>query len=159
MDCPYSFSEQTTIFANYSAGFKKPTSTNFTQNRDLKPETIDSYELGLRGRPVSWFHYNTALFLIDTKDKVIRTTATVPFLYDNAGKTRSYGVEFGAGIDLDNGLYASVNYTYQKSEYKEYTVEKAAFRTMERNCHGFPTISSAPPWDTATRFWAISVWC
>jgi iron complex outermembrane receptor protein len=119
----YSFSEQTTIFANYSAGFKKPTSTNFTQNRDLKPETIDSYELGLRGRPVSWFHYNTALFLIDTKDKVIRTTATVPFLYDNAGKTRSYGVEFGAGIDLDNGLYASVNYTYQKSEYKEYTVE------------------------------------
>lgn len=118
----YNFSESATVFANYSAGFKKPSSTGFTQNRNLKPETIDSYELGLRGRPVSWFHYNTAIFLIDTKDKVIKTTGSVPFLYDNAGKTRSYGVEFGAGIDLENGLYGSVNYTYQKAEFEEYTL-------------------------------------
>jgi iron complex outermembrane recepter protein len=119
----YIFSDAATVFTNYSSGFRKPSSTAFTQNRNLKPETLDSYEVGLRGRPVSWFNYNMALFLIDTKDKVIRITGSVPFIYENAGETRSYGAELGAGVDFKNGVYGSLNYTCQNSEFREYTLK------------------------------------
>ena len=118
----YFLSEGATLFANYSAGFKKPTTTSFTVNRNLEPEKIDSYEAGLRGQPTSWFNYNMAFFLIDTTDKVIKTQSTVPIIYENAGKTRSYGLEFSANVTLDNGLYASANCTFQKSEYLDFTL-------------------------------------
>jgi iron complex outermembrane receptor protein len=117
----YLLSDSLNIFANYSHGFRNPTTaiTGFANNPDLKPEKIKSYELGLRGQPLKWFYYSGALFIIDTKDKIVRIGGLRRV--ENAGETISKGIEFNFTVDLQNGFYSSMNYTYQDSKYKEYT--------------------------------------
>ena len=80
----------------------------------------------LRGAPYSWLSYNAALFQIDSEDKIIRI-ADDPATYDNAGETRARGVEAGIKVNLENGLYGALNYTFQDSEYVEYRVGSAIY--------------------------------
>lgn len=116
----YSFSENLNFFMNYSRGFRNPTTatTAFVRNPKLKPEKINSYEIGLRGKPFPWLYYNVALFLIDTNDKIVRIGG--PRVVENAGKTRSQGLEVGMNLDLKKGLYSFLNYTYQESKFRKY---------------------------------------
>ncbi len=116
----YNFKDNLNLFINYSRGFRNPTTaiTAFMRNPNLKPEKINSYEIGLRWKPTSWLYFNTALFLIDTNDKIIRVGG--PRVAENAGKTRSKGIELGLNIDFPRGFYASLNYTYQESEFEKY---------------------------------------
>jgi iron complex outermembrane recepter protein len=117
----YTLSNELNVFANYSRGFKNPTTavSSYSNNPDLKPEIIDSYELGVRGQPASWLYYNLALFLVDTDDKIVRVGG--PRNVENVGKTRSSGCEAGVNVDFRNGFHGSINYTYVESEFREYT--------------------------------------
>lgn len=116
----YSINDNINLFINYSRGFRNPTTaiTAFMRNPNLKPEKINSYEIGLRWAPTSWFYLNSALFLIDTHDKIVRVGG--PRIAENAGKTRSKGIEFELNIVLPKGFYSSLNYTYQESLFKKY---------------------------------------
>lgn len=117
----YTLSENINLFANYSKGFRNPTTaiTGFSDNPDLEPEILNSYELGVRGQPKPWLYYNLAYFWVDTDDKIIRVGG--PRKVENAGETRSTGFELGVGVDFENGFHASLNYTYQEAEFREYT--------------------------------------
>ncbi|MCS7163671.1 MAG: TonB-dependent receptor [Thermodesulfovibrio sp.] len=117
----YNFSNSFNLFMNYSRGFRNPTTaiTGFADNPDLKPEKINSYEVGFRGDPLPWLNYNIALFLVDTKDKIVRVGG--PRKVENAGEIRAKGIEIGLDIDFQLGFYGSLNYTFQESEFRKYT--------------------------------------
>jgi outer membrane receptor protein involved in Fe transport len=118
----YTFTDALTVFANYSQGFRNPStaSSGFASNPDLKPEIIRGYETGVRGQPTAWLFYNAALFLTDTDDKIVRTGASGRAV-ENAGETRSTGVELGLNAQFKSGFRGSFNYTYANSEYTDYT--------------------------------------
>lgn len=115
----YSLSEAINIFAGFNSGFKSPARVPAAAaNESLDPERIYAYEAGMRGRATPWLNYETALFWNEVEDKFVSTGMQQ---YENAGKTRSKGVELSAKAGFQNGIYGSLSYTYQESEYVDYT--------------------------------------
>lgn len=128
----YSFTSEVTGFAQYSRGFRAPTGEDinpgFTNpgqytvipNPDLKAETSNNFELGLRGSfpsgkfSISGFYNNYNNF-IDTFGRVIPTPGLIvgSFQTVNRGEVRIYGVEAKGELKLGSGfsLLASSSYT------------------------------------------------
>jgi hemoglobin/transferrin/lactoferrin receptor protein len=124
-------SPEVTAFAQYARGFRSPTAVDinpgFTNpglyqviaNPDLKAETSNNFELGLRGNfsklnfSISGF-YNTYNNFIDTFGRVIPTPglAVGTFQTVNRGEVRIYGLEAKGELDLGSGfsLLASTSY-------------------------------------------------
>lgn len=101
------------VFAQYSHGFRAPTPsqvnggvTNLTAstpyrsigNPDLKPETSDSFELGVRGRSDT-LRYSASLFKGRYKD----------FIQSNTNVSATTGVPLEAGMPTNTITYQSVN--------------------------------------------------
>jgi hemoglobin/transferrin/lactoferrin receptor protein len=124
-------SPELTAFAQYARGFRSPTpediNPGFTNpglyqvipNPDLKAESSNNFELGLRGNfsnldfSFSGF-YNTYNNFIDTFGRVIPTPglAVGTFQTVNRGDVRIYGLEAKGQLDLGSGfsLLASTSY-------------------------------------------------
>lgn len=127
----YNFTPEFTGFAQYSRGFRAPTAEDinpgFTNpgqytvipNPDLKAESSNNFELGLRGNfpngkfSISGF-YNTYTNFIDTFGRVIPTPGfTVgAFQTVNRGEVKIYGLEAKGELQLGSGfsLLASTSY-------------------------------------------------
>ncbi|MGB3265241.1 MAG: TonB-dependent hemoglobin/transferrin/lactoferrin family receptor [Microcoleus sp.] len=127
----YKLTPEFTAFAQYARGFRAPTAEDinpgFTNpglyqvipNPDLKAETSNGFELGLRGAfgsgnfSVSGF-YNTYKDFIDTFGRTIPTPglAVGTFQTVNRGEVRIYGVEGKGELRLGSGfsLLASTSY-------------------------------------------------
>jgi hemoglobin/transferrin/lactoferrin receptor protein len=128
----YNFTPEFTGFAQYSRGFRAPTAEDinpgFTNpgqytvipNPDLKAESSNNFELGLRGSfPFAKFSisgfYNTYNNFIDTFGRVIPTPGFIigTFQTVNRGEVRIYGLEAKGELELGAGfsLLASTSYT------------------------------------------------
>jgi hemoglobin/transferrin/lactoferrin receptor protein len=127
----YKITPEFTAFAQYARGFRAPTAEDinpgFTNpglyqvipNPDLKAESSNGFELGLRGNfpsgnfSVSGF-YNTYKDFIDTFGRTIPTPglAVGTFQTVNRGEVRIYGVEGRGELRLGSGfsLLASTSY-------------------------------------------------
>lgn len=91
------------LFANYSQGFRVPTISELVPfssgvNRELLPETIDTYEVGTRVRYQERVRLKLSYFLSDLSDEIVfdstSVTSTAPFGRNiNIGKSRRDGVE------------------------------------------------------------------
>ena len=108
----------TTIRASYGEGFKAPTlyqlygrfGTSVFGNKDLKPETAQSYDVGVEQRLVggriiagiTWFHR-------DTTDQIDFGPA---FSYVNIDRTRAKGVEFALSVRPSDRLTLSGSYSF-----------------------------------------------
>ncbi|PJI88755.1 TonB-dependent receptor [Sphingomonas koreensis] len=121
------------FYASYGKGFKSggfdmrgdailtPTTVN-----GYKPETIDSYELGMKGAFLDrTLFVNIAGFYSNYKDQQV--TIQVPALpsgiasfVDNAGKGEIYGFEFEARVVPSRNLSASLVLGYTHADYKEF---------------------------------------
>ena len=116
----YQFSDAVNLFAGFNSGFKSPARVSAAAaSAELDPERFYSYEIGIRGNAAAWLSYELALFYNEIEDKIVRTGTQE---YDNAGKTRSTGVELGVRTNFQNGVYSAIGYTYQDSEYADYTI-------------------------------------
>ncbi|MCU7374192.1 TonB-dependent hemoglobin/transferrin/lactoferrin family receptor [Paucibacter sp. O1-1] len=127
------------VFGQYSHGFRAPTPTQvnggvtnlnsvpaYTSvgNPDLKPETSDAYELGLRGRSDS-LRYSAALFSARYKDfiaanQTVGGTGTVadPLIFKsiNMGKARISGYELSAAWTFLPQWTVSASYAHTKGD-------------------------------------------
>jgi iron complex outermembrane recepter protein len=120
----YMISEQTNIFASASQGFAPPEVSQLYSRSvipDLRPASYDSYEAGIR---MAFFEralkLNTTLFELDGKDTIVSySPATGIFYNQNAGSTRSYGLEFNIGYDEGN-FDARMGASVAKHRYVEY---------------------------------------
>ena len=124
----YNFTNETSIWGNYSVGFKPPSSVQLYDDRtsggnprqpnpDLKPEKTESYELGLE----QWFceilQTRITGFHSITEDKIISWFDTNNvWVNKNIGRTKSYGVEFDAGLHLLENWLINANYTWNSAK-------------------------------------------
>jgi vitamin B12 transporter len=114
----YTLPTETTFRASYAEGFKAPTlyqlygrfGTSVFGNKDLRPETAQSYDIGVEQRLVggrivagiTWFHR-------DTTDQI---DFGPTFSYVNIDRTRAKGVEFALSVRPSDRLTLSGSYSF-----------------------------------------------
>ena len=101
----YNFSKVLGIYGNYAVGFTPPETSNLYRNSfvgaggrvfDLQPSQYDNYELGGYFNLPSRLKLDLAIYMLNGKNTLISLRdANDEFYYTNAGKTRSYGLEYG----------------------------------------------------------------
>jgi len=110
------------LYASYSQGFRYPALDelfNFFTNTidaDLKPQTSDDYEIGLRSRLGSGGYADINLFRIETRDEIHLD----PYSFANTnldGTTRRDGLELSAGYDAGS-FGISATYVYRDAEIR-----------------------------------------
>lgn len=138
----YKLTDEITIKGGVAKAFRAPTlrelSPNFgtsTQggaaimygNRDLKPETSVTEELGIAYDHESGFSASAILFNTEFKNKLTSyqvagqtdpLTGLNMFIYDNVGKANIRGVEMASRIPVAEKWNLNLNYTFTDSERK-----------------------------------------
>lgn len=140
-------------FAQYSEGFRAPTpsdvNSGFTNlngmqpyqtisNPNLKPETSQLYEIGLRGRN-NQLSYQLSLFHTDYKNfienTVVRGSGTVadPLTYQsvNRSKAEVKGVEASAKWHVNSTWSVSAGYNYNEGKVVQGNGQKTDLRTID----------------------------
>jgi|GEM_PF-2401249 len=126
----YVFDPSLNLFGNYSQGIRSLflTVAPFDLDRNVEPETLETWEVGFRGELPACFGitYNIAGFYILTEDKIVLVDPT-NYIYQNAGETRSMGLEAGVGKKLPWGFYVALDYTYIDAEFTDYRTTTADY--------------------------------
>ena len=127
----YNFADSTSIWGNYSTGFKPPTSEQLYDDRtsggntripnpDLDPETTQSFELGLQHLFGDRFQAGLVGFYTYTDDKILSWfNADNVVTNQNIGRTESYGAELDLAWYLTENWSVTANYTYNKATVDE----------------------------------------
>ncbi|WP_226636530.1 TonB-dependent receptor [Brevundimonas poindexterae] len=126
----YDFSDDITGYASWSSGFK---SGGFDMRGDAiltpdtvngyDPETVDSYEMGLKGRagPLS---FSSAIFYNEYKDQQVTTQVPavggIASFVDNVGQSTIYGAEFEGSVYLTENLSANFAVGYLNAEFDQF---------------------------------------
>ncbi len=114
----YAFSDQVTMYASYSRGFKAggfalDSSATRVGSFDFDKETSDAFELGLKTRLMdNRMALNFALFdqsVNDFQENVFTGSAFVP---DNAGKIKVRGLEFDGVFKASANLLMTAGFTW-----------------------------------------------
>ena len=133
------------VYGNYSTAFQTPT-TNELSNRPtgkggfnptLQPETLESYELGIKGSwPVRKLNYSASVYRMKIKDMLIPYQIQDPtseeIFYHNAGKTENEGAEIGIDWIPAEGLRTALSYTFMDFVFKDFLVETSLADTLLR---------------------------
>ena len=116
----YFLSEQHTTYAQYSTGYRAPQATELFRLQagqsvtDLKPEQVDSIELGVRGQTQRFF-YDVSAFTMNKKHFIFQDTNRQ--IISN-GETSHNGIEFALGYQLPKGFYLKANGTLANHSYE-----------------------------------------
>jgi hemoglobin/transferrin/lactoferrin receptor protein len=127
----YRFNDTVSVWAKYGEGFKMPTAQQLFQSLDgaffdlvpspnLRPETVKSYEVGLRYEQSRGF---TAvnLFKSDYADFIesfYNIPGTSKYTYRNLNEVSIWGVEMSGGWDLSGSTWLGYSASWQKGEQK-----------------------------------------
>lgn len=151
----YDFSDAITGYVSWSSGFK---SGGFDMRGDAvftpgtvngyEPETVDSYELGLKGRagPLS---FSSSIFYNEYQDQQVTTQVPavggIASFVDNVGQSTLYGAEFEGSLFLTDNLTANFAIGYLNSEFDEflrYNLTTMAFEDIS----DLVVLQNAPEW-------------
>lgn len=128
----YDLSDELTGYASYSRGFK---SGGFDMRGDASltpntvegyaPETVDSYEVGLKGSAFDGrFSFSSALFYNEYQDQQVTTQvpagASIASFVDNVGQSTIYGAELEGAVFLTDNLTANFAVGYLEAEFDEF---------------------------------------
>jgi iron complex outermembrane recepter protein len=113
-----------------SGGFDAAASTPEGLRTPFSPETVWSYELGLKTQTLERrLSFNAALFLADYQDlqrTAFDSNPTVnAYRTTNAGKARVKGIETEASYAPAKWLTLSVDYAYTDAKYREYLLPQS----------------------------------
>lgn len=128
----YRWTPRFETFVNYSTAFQTPTANEFSNdptgtgfNQNLRPETIQSIELGLRKKRSNWqaeltgFYFTVDGQLIPYQAEVF----TDRTYYRNAGETENKGIEASFSYSPFAFLHFRFSYTYMYYVFTDYEVE------------------------------------
>lgn len=110
----YDFLNQTTLYANFSQGYKPQTYANAVPINnnvavsDLDPGNTFTYELGYRGQPGPWINWDVSGFLIDYDDRFGTRTAGGTTFVENVGRSINWGIDVAFELDLI-GMWDTAN--------------------------------------------------
>ena len=129
----WNFNEEGDLYLKYTRGWKGGhfnggAVSTFDVITGVDPETVDSYEVGLRSY---WFDHRLMLnltgFYYDYKDLQVFTVVQTPLNFPipklvNANDATVYGVEVDFGATPIEHLDLTYNFSWVWSEYKEFSV-------------------------------------
>lgn len=118
----YNFNNTTGVYANYSQGFTPPQVSTLYRNRNdligIKPSRYNNYEVGGYYTIPSTLKFDAAIYVLDGKNTLITLRdINDNFFNTNAGKTRSYGVEYGIKYTPTKEVSIAHNGSYAKHRY------------------------------------------
>lgn len=118
----YKFYKDSYLYFSFSDGFRYPVLDelfnffNNTINTDLKPQTSDNYEIGIRHAFTKNLFANVNFFRVETKDEIFFNPLT--FANENLDvKTRRGGIELALGFDAD-AVTLGGTYTYRDTKIR-----------------------------------------
>ncbi|WP_332712117.1 TonB-dependent hemoglobin/transferrin/lactoferrin family receptor [Pelagibacterium mangrovi] len=134
----YQLTDEFSVYAAYGEGFKMPSAQQLFQsstgigntgfvdivpNPDLRPESVQNYEIGLRGEfdrgwfSVSGFYADYSDFIrgLQPYPGAPLTPDGEPSIYysDNVESVEIFGIEFGGEYEVYDNIFASANVTWQ----------------------------------------------
>ena len=79
------------------SSYSPPVPVNYVMvsNLALRPEEVQSLELGYRGRPLRWLRVDAAAYYQELKRSIEFLQAGMPLVYENGPTRKQAGVEFG----------------------------------------------------------------
>ena len=79
------------------SSYSPPVPVNYVMvsNLALRPEEVQSLELGYRGRPLRWLRVDVAAYYQELKRSIEFLQAGMPLVYENGPTRKQAGVEFG----------------------------------------------------------------
>lgn len=153
---------QTMVYVSASRGFKsggfngRANSTIDTKTAEYDPETVWTYEAGLKWRSAdNHLQANLAAFHSDYKDfqarvsEVIDPTSPTPsfsFPVINAAKLRMDGLEFEGAAVFDGGLRLSAQVGYLKARYGRFDDARLDPTNPQYNPHIHDHVPFSPKW-------------
>lgn len=126
----YELDDTYSLYASYGEGFKMPTSQQMfvsandpfiggivLPNPDLKPESVQNYEAGIRGL-FAHGSFSAGAFIADYKDFIRGPLSLDPanphiWTYDNVEDVRLWGIEMAADYEFRTDWWASLALSYQ----------------------------------------------
>ena len=121
------YSGKSSLFGRYNRSFRFPLTDelvlfdyvagNIRVNPDLKPQTGDHYEVGVRHLFSPNFQANITFYRAEIKDEIFFNKAT--FTNENYDQTLHQGVEVGCSADFFERLTVLGNYTYEKATFRD----------------------------------------
>ncbi len=121
----YNFGTTSGIYANYAQGFTPPQASTLYRNRnelrDIRPSVYHNFEVGGYFNIADRLKIDGALYLLNGNNTLVtlRDTDDV-FFNSNAGKTRSYGAEYGISYTPSPKLTVAHNGSYAVHHYIEF---------------------------------------
>nr|WP_299387044.1 TonB-dependent receptor [Allomuricauda sp.] len=133
----FNFNEQNGVYLNYSQGFTPPQVSTLYRNRydliDIKPSIYDNYEIGGHYVWNNALKLDAALYLLEGKNTLISLRDEDDVIFNtNAGKTRSYGIEYGVTYYPTPQLSISHNGSYAKHRYVHFFNNGVDFSDTDR---------------------------
>jgi iron complex outermembrane receptor protein len=127
------------LYANRSAGFQTPTTTELANrpsgaggfNPLLEPERTQSREAGIRGR-ARFLSYDVALYDMRIDDELIPfEVASAPGrqYFRNAGAARHRGLDADATVELARAIRLHASYSFTDARYVTYSVPSGTATT------------------------------
>jgi len=118
----YSPNDSMLLYATYTEAFKSGVINTGSTSPPLDPETVDAFEVGLKGQNASGtLRYSVAAFFYDYQDMQISfvdETSTVSTV--NAAEAENSGIELEVDGSLGNGFAFDFYLTYLNAEYQEF---------------------------------------
>ena len=118
----YSPNDGMMLYATYTEAFKSGVINTGSTSPPLDPETVDAFELGIKGQNSSGtLKYSVAAFFYDYQDMQISfvdETSTVSTI--NAAEAENSGLELELEGSFGNGFSFDFYLTYLSAEYQEF---------------------------------------
>ncbi|MGB3645009.1 MAG: TonB-dependent hemoglobin/transferrin/lactoferrin family receptor [Mesorhizobium sp.] len=127
----YDLTDNLSLYGGFNQGFKMPTAQQLYTSLpgtffdlvpapDLKPERVDNYEIGLRGRfdrgffSVGAFHAGYTDFI----ENFYNPPGTSDYTYRNLSSVTVYGLEASGAYDITDTLRTDFSLAWQKGKQK-----------------------------------------
>ena len=81
-------------------------------NLSLKPEEVQSIEIGYRGRPLHWLRLDAAAYYQKLKNSIEYLQARMPLIYENGPTRLQKGVELGLTVRPLSTLGGHLSYSF-----------------------------------------------
>ncbi len=121
----YNVNSKAGFYTNYSQGFTPPQVSTLYRNRNelrgIKPSRYNNYEVGGYFTVPSKLKLDAAVYVLDGNNTLITLRdENDQFFNTNAGKTRSYGIEYGITWFPIKELSLTHNGSYAQHRYIEF---------------------------------------
>lgn len=117
----YRATDKTNVYFTYSQGFKSGLfNENGLQHTPVNPETVDSYEIGVKSDVTPTLRVNAAVFHYKYSDLQVSALQGVTVVYQNAAQAGISGAELNTEWNALDGLKLSIGATYLHARYNSF---------------------------------------